>query len=124
MPPQQARGHARSFTAARGAHIARRAHGNHAKRDDENHQESVMEGGPNAPKGGVGGAPSAVFGGAEFMQGVFIVIEQVVRNIVQIMQVSVRAVDFRTTTAMKVFLQLCSPTFKGETGSVGCGELT
>ena len=32
--------------------------------------------------GGIGGAPPTVFGGAEFMQGVFTAIEQVVRNTV------------------------------------------
>ncbi|GFY95027.1 hypothetical protein Acr_10g0004120 [Actinidia rufa] len=48
------------------------------------------------------------------MQGVFTAIEQVVRNTVQAMQVPARAADTRATTAMKAFLQLCPPTFKGE----------
>ncbi|GFY96886.1 hypothetical protein Acr_11g0011920 [Actinidia rufa] len=48
------------------------------------------------------------------MQGVFTAIEQVVRNTVQAMQVPARAADTRATTAMKAFLQLRPPTFKGE----------
>ena len=36
------------------------------------------------------------------------------RNTVEIMQVPVRAVNSRTTTAMKAFLQLRPPTFEGE----------
>ena len=64
--------------------------------------------------GGAGGAPPAVFGGTEFMQGVFTAIEQVVRNTVQAMQVPARAADTRATTAMKAFLQLRPPTFRGE----------
>ena len=68
-----------------------------------------MGGGASALGGnvrGVGGAPPTVIGGAEFMQGIFIAIEQVVRNIVQTMQVSVIVADSRATTAMKAFLQL------------------
>ncbi|GFZ17095.1 hypothetical protein Acr_26g0003650 [Actinidia rufa] len=48
------------------------------------------------------------------MQGVFTAIEQVVRNTVQTMQVPVRTAESRATTAMKAFLQLRPPTFKGE----------
>ena len=95
MPPRQARGRARSLTRARG---------DPEEGDGENYQESVME----------GRAPPAVFGGAEFMQEVFIAIEQVVRNTVQTMQALVRAANSRATMVMKVFLQLRPPTFKGE----------
>ena len=48
----------------------------------------MMGGGVNAAGGNVadsGGAPPAAFGGAEFMQGMFTAIEQVVRNTVQAM---------------------------------------
>ena len=48
-------------------------HKNHEEGDGKNHQDSVMR----------GGTPSTVSGGAEFMQGVFTAIEQVVRNTVQ-----------------------------------------
>ena len=41
-----------------------------------------------------------------------------VRNTVQTMQVLVRAADSRATTAMKAFLQLRPPTFKGEPNSL------
>ncbi|GFS29087.1 hypothetical protein Acr_00g0005280 [Actinidia rufa] len=105
MPPRQARGHARSLTGARGAR------GIHEEGDGENHQESVMGGGA---RGNVGDAPLAVFGGAEFMQGVFTAIEQVVKNTMQAIQVPARAANTRATTAMKAFLQLRPPTFKGE----------
>ncbi|GFZ21161.1 hypothetical protein Acr_29g0003230 [Actinidia rufa] len=94
MPPRNARGRAKSLTGARRARGARR---NLNEGDD--HQESMM-----------GGRAS----GAEFMQGVFTAIEQVVRNIVQTMQVPIRATENRATTAMKAFLQLRPPTFKGE----------
>ncbi|GFY96857.1 hypothetical protein Acr_11g0011630 [Actinidia rufa] len=60
----------RSLTGARGALVARGTHGNRDEGDDDNHQESVMGGGTNAPRGGVRGAPLAVFGGAEFIRGV------------------------------------------------------
>ena len=46
------------------------------------------------------------------MQGVFTTIEQVVRNMVQAMQVPIREADSRAITAMKAFLQLCPPTFR------------
>ncbi|GFY88836.1 hypothetical protein Acr_06g0007760 [Actinidia rufa] len=62
----------------------------------------------------MGGAPPTILGGAEFMQEVFTAIEQVVRNAVQTMQVPVRTAESRATTAMKAFLQLRPPTFKGE----------
>ena len=114
MPPRQARGRARSLTGARGARGARRARGIREEGDGENHQESVMGGGARGNVGGTRSAPPAVFGGAEFMQGVFTAIEQVVRNTVQAMQVPARAVDTRATTAMKAILQLRPPTFKGE----------
>ena len=61
-----------------------------------------------------GGAPLEVFGGVEFMQGVFTTIEQVVRHTLQTMQVLVRAAVSRATTTMKAFLQLCLPTFRGD----------
>ncbi|GFS43664.1 hypothetical protein Acr_00g0086290 [Actinidia rufa] len=109
MPPRNARGHAKSLTGARGARGVRRACRNH-----ENHQESAMGGGASAPGGNVGGAPPTTLGGAEFMQGVFTAIEQVVRNTVQTMQVPVRTAESRATTDMKTFLQLRPPTFKGE----------
>ena len=64
--------------------------------------------------GGVRGALLTVFSDAEFMQGVFTAIEQVVRNTVQTMQVPIRAVDSRATTAIKAFLQLRPPTFRDE----------
>ncbi|GFY90223.1 hypothetical protein Acr_07g0004200 [Actinidia rufa] len=79
-----------------------------------NHQESVMGGGASAPGGNMGGVPPTILGGAEFMQGVFTAIEQVVRNAVQTMQVPVRTAESRATTAMKACLQLRPPTFKGE----------
>ena len=110
MPPRNARGCAKSLTRARGAREVR------DEGDGVNHQESVM-GGASAPGGSAGnvrGVPPAVFGGAKFIQGVFTAIEQVVRNTVQTMQVPVRAVDSRATTTMKAFLQLRSPTFRGE----------
>ena len=59
---------------ARGARVAHGARGNRDEGDDDNHQESVMGGGASAPGGNVGGigdAPPTVFGGTEFMQGVF-----------------------------------------------------
>ncbi|GFZ16927.1 hypothetical protein Acr_26g0001970 [Actinidia rufa] len=111
---EQARGRAKSLTGARGAHGARGARRNNDEEDDGNHQESVMGGGASAPGGNVGGAPSTTLGGAEFMQGVFTAIEQVVRNTVQTMQVPVRTAESRATTAMKAFLQLRPPMFKGE----------
>ncbi|GFS39082.1 hypothetical protein Acr_00g0061070 [Actinidia rufa] len=114
MPPRQARGRARSLTGARRARGARGARGIREEGDGENHQESVMGGGARGNVGGTGGAPPAVFSGAEFMQGVFTAIEQVVRNTVQAMQVPARAADTKATTTMKAFLQLCPPTFKGE----------
>ncbi|GFY95423.1 hypothetical protein Acr_10g0008080 [Actinidia rufa] len=114
MPPRNARGRAKSLTGARGAREARGARRNHDEEDDGNHQESVMGGGASAPRGNVGGAPPMTWGFAEFMQGVFTAIEQVVRNTVQTMQVPVRTAESRATTAMKAFLQLRPPTFKGE----------
>ncbi|GFS36745.1 hypothetical protein Acr_00g0047830 [Actinidia rufa] len=105
MPPHQARGRARPLRRARGAQ------GNHENGDGKNHQESVIGGGANAPGGndggnvgGVGGAPPTMFGGEEFMQGVFTDIEQVVKNAVQAMQVTVRAAGTRATAAMKTIL--------------------
>ena len=114
MLPCQARDRARPQRRARGTRGAGKVSGEHEEGDGENHQESVIGGGANAPKGNVGGAPPAAFGGAEFMQGMFIAIEQVVRNTVQTMQVPVRAADMRVTTAMKAFIQLCPLTFRGE----------
>ncbi|GFY97381.1 hypothetical protein Acr_11g0016870 [Actinidia rufa] len=111
MPPRQARGHTRSLTGARRAHAARRASGIREEGDGENHQESMMGGGAG---GNVRGTPPTVFGGAKFIQEVFTLIEQVVRNTVQAMQVLTRATDTRVTTTMKAFLQLRPPTFKGE----------
>ena len=70
---------------ARGARVARGARGNRNEKDDDNHQKSVMGGKVNAPGGNIriiGGAPPTVISGAEFMQGVLIAIEQVVRNTV------------------------------------------
>ncbi|GFY85491.1 hypothetical protein Acr_04g0002290 [Actinidia rufa] len=115
MPPRNARGCANSLTGARGVRRARGARRNLNEGDD--HQESVMGGRASAPMGNVGnvgGAPPAMFGGAEFMQGIFTAIEQVVRNIVQTTHMPVRAADSRATIAMKAFLQLRPPTFKGE----------
>ena len=66
-----------------------------------------MGGGANALGGNVEGArvaPTAALSGDEFMQGMFTVIEQVVRNMVQGMQVPVRAAYIRATTAMEAFL--------------------
>ncbi|GFZ15808.1 hypothetical protein Acr_25g0002170 [Actinidia rufa] len=101
MSPHQARGRARSLTGARGARVA---HGARGDRDDEgdndNHHESVMEGGAHAFGGNVwvvGGAPPRVISGTEFMQGVFTAIEQVVRNTVQEMLVPARVADTRVT---------------------------
>ena len=90
MPPRQVRGRSRSLTGARGARVARGARGDREEGNDDDHQESVMGERTNAPGGGVGGTPPAVFGGAEFMQGVFTAIEQVMRNTVQTMQVPER----------------------------------
>ncbi|GFY95626.1 hypothetical protein Acr_10g0010110 [Actinidia rufa] len=87
MPPCNARGRAKSLTGACGARGARGARRNHDEEDNGNHQESVMGGGASARRNNVGGAPPTVLGGAEFMQGVFTAIEQVVRNTVQTMQV-------------------------------------
>ena len=114
MPPRQARGHARPLPRAHGTRKAGRACGEHEEGDGENHQESVMGGGANAPGGNVGGGLPTAFGGAEFMQGMFTAIEQMVKNKMQAMQVPIRAADTRATTAMKAFLQLCPPTFYGE----------
>ncbi|GFS34441.1 hypothetical protein Acr_00g0034090 [Actinidia rufa] len=115
MPPRNARGRAKSLTGARGACGPRGARRNLDEGDD--HQESMMEGRASAPVeniGNVGGAPPTILGGAEFMQGMFTAIEQVVRNTVQTMQVPVRTAESRATTSMKGFLQLRPPTFKGE----------
>ncbi|GFZ09434.1 hypothetical protein Acr_21g0000330 [Actinidia rufa] len=83
MPPHQAKGRAKSLTRARGASVACVARGNRDEGDEDNHQESVMGGEANAPSGNVwviGGAPPTVISAAEFMQGVFTAIKQVVRN--------------------------------------------
>ena len=88
----------RSLTGARGARVAHRAYRTRDEGDDNNHQESVMGGEVNAPGGNVwvvGGAPPTVISGAEFMQGVFTIIEQVVRNTVQEMLMPARATDTR-----------------------------
>ncbi|GFY91089.1 hypothetical protein Acr_07g0012850 [Actinidia rufa] len=114
MPPRNARGRAKSLTGARGDRGAHGTRRNHDEEDDGNHQELVMGGGASAPGGNVGGAPPTTLGGTKFMQGVFTAIEQVVRNTVQTMQVPVRTAESRATTAMKAFLQLRPPTFKGE----------
>ena len=118
MLPRQARGHARLLPRARGIRRAGRARGEHEEGDGENHQESVMGGGANAPKvnvGGVGGALPMAFDSVEFMQ--------VVRNTVQAMQVPVRAADTRATMTMKAFLQLRPLTFKGEPDPLICKGL-
>ncbi|GFZ13169.1 hypothetical protein Acr_23g0015540 [Actinidia rufa] len=60
MPPQQARGCTRSLTGACGARIAHEARENHDEGDDENHHESMMGGGANAPRGGVGAIQTSV----------------------------------------------------------------
>ncbi|GFZ11679.1 hypothetical protein Acr_23g0000640 [Actinidia rufa] len=73
-----------------------------------------MGGGASAPGGNMGGVPPTVLGGAEFMQGVFTANEQVVKNTLQSMQVPVRMAESRATMAIKAFLQLRPPTFKGE----------
>ena len=86
-----------SLTGAHGARVAREACEDGEKGDDENHQESMMG----------GGATQTIFRAAKFMQGVFTAIEQ-------LMQVPIRAADSRATMAMKAFLQLRPPTFKGE----------
>ncbi|GFS29748.1 hypothetical protein Acr_00g0008190 [Actinidia rufa] len=100
MPPHQARGRARSLTGARGACVAHGARGDRDEGDNDNHHESVMEGGAHAFGGNiwvVGGAPPTVISGTEFMQGMFTAIEQVVRNTVQEMLVPARAADTRVT---------------------------
>ncbi|GFZ10907.1 hypothetical protein Acr_22g0003050 [Actinidia rufa] len=114
MPPRNAQGRTKSLIGARGARGARGTRRNHDEEDDGNHQESVMGGGASALGGHMGGAPSTVLGGAEFMQRMFIAIEQVLKNTTQTMQVPVRTAESRATTAMKAFLQLRPPTFKGE----------
>ena len=100
----QAKGRARPQLRARGTHGASRACGEHEKGDDENDQEFMIG----------GGVPPVAFGGAEFMQGVFTVVEQVVGNMMQAIQVPVRIVDTKATMAMKAFLQLRLLTFKDE----------
>ncbi|GFS30239.1 hypothetical protein Acr_00g0010910 [Actinidia rufa] len=98
MSPHQARGRARSLTGARGARVAHGARGDRDEGDNDNHHESVMEGGAHAFGGNVwvvGGAPPTVISGTEFVQGVFTAIEQVVRNTVQEMLVPARAADTR-----------------------------
>ncbi|GFY83219.1 hypothetical protein Acr_02g0014590 [Actinidia rufa] len=98
MPPQQTKGRARSFTRVHGARVAHEAHGNYDEGENDNNQESVMRGETNAFGENVwviGGAPPMVISGAEFMQGVFTAIEQVVRNTVQEMLVQARAADTR-----------------------------
>ncbi|GFS46851.1 hypothetical protein Acr_28g0004800 [Actinidia rufa] len=110
-------GSAEAISRSRKTRGVDRACGEHEEGNGENHQESVIGGGADAPEGNVGGvgsAPPTAFGGAEFMQGMFIAIKQVVRNTVQAMQVPGRATDTRATTAMKAFLQLCPSTFRGE----------
>ncbi|GFZ14488.1 hypothetical protein Acr_24g0006780 [Actinidia rufa] len=60
MSPPQVRGHARSFTGARGACATHGAREKRDEGDDNNHQESVMGGEANAFGGNVwvvGGAP-------------------------------------------------------------------
>ncbi|GFY80866.1 hypothetical protein Acr_01g0006750 [Actinidia rufa] len=106
MPPRNARGHVKSLTGVRGALGARGTRRNHDVEDDGNDQESVMGGGASAPRGNIRGTLPTILGGAEFMQGVFTAIEQVIRNTVQTMQVMVRTTESRATTAMKAFLQL------------------
>ena len=104
MPPLQARGRARSQLRTCGVG---RARGEHEEGDGENHQESLIGGGANALRGnvgGAGGAPPTTLGGAKFLQGIFTAIEQVVRNIVQAMQVPIRVADTRATNVMKAFL--------------------
>ncbi|GFY87465.1 hypothetical protein Acr_05g0011040 [Actinidia rufa] len=49
MPPRNARGRAKSLTGVRGAGVVRRTRGNYDDKDGNNHQESVMGGGANAP---------------------------------------------------------------------------
>ncbi|PSS08075.1 RNA-directed RNA polymerase [Actinidia chinensis var. chinensis] len=88
MPPRNARGRTKSITGARGDRVVRGDSGN-CDEDGDNHQESVMGGGANAPRENVGGVPPAVLGGMEFMQGVFTAIEQVVRNTMRTMEVPV-----------------------------------
>ena len=70
----------RSLPGARGTPVARGACGNRDEGDDDNHQESIMGGGDNTLRRGVGGTTPEIFGGAKFMQGVFTAIEQMVRN--------------------------------------------
>ncbi|GFZ22031.1 hypothetical protein Acr_29g0011930 [Actinidia rufa] len=100
MSPHQARGRARSLTGACGARVAHGARGDCDERDNDNHHESVMGGRAHAFGGNVwvvGGAPPTVISGTEFKQGVFTVIEQVVRNTVQEMLVPARVADTRVT---------------------------
>ena len=89
MLPCQARDRARPQRRARGTRGAGKVSGEHEEGDGENHQESVIGGGANAPGsnagGNVGGAPPTAFGGVEFMQWVFTTIKQVIWNTVQAM---------------------------------------
>ncbi|GFS44985.1 hypothetical protein Acr_00g0093390 [Actinidia rufa] len=88
---RNARGRANSLTGARRARGARGAR--RSLDDGDDHQESVMGGRASAPVENVGnvrGAPPTVLG------------------------VPIRATENRATTAMKAFLQLRLPTFKGE----------
>ena len=100
MLPHQARGCVRPLLRARWTHRAGRARGEHEKGDGENHHESVIGGGANASGGNVGGnarsargAPPVALSGAEFMQGMFTAIEQVVRNIVDWLEQVTRALN-------------------------------
>ena len=66
----QAKGRARPLPRARETRRTGRACGEHEEGDGENHQELVMGGGANAPRGNVGGAEgasTAALGGTEFM---------------------------------------------------------
>ncbi|GFS29011.1 hypothetical protein Acr_00g0004970 [Actinidia rufa] len=114
MPPRNARGCTKSLTGARGLVEHAGLVGITTRKTMGITKSRVMGGGASAPGGNVGGAPPTTLGGAEFMQGVFTAIEQVVRNTMQTMQVPVRTAESRATTAMKAFLQLRPPTFKGE----------
>ena len=75
MPLCQAIGRARPLLRGRGTRGVGITRRDHEEGDGENYQEFVIGGGANAPRGNVGGAPPAAFGGVEFMQGMFTAIE-------------------------------------------------
>ncbi|GFS38025.1 hypothetical protein Acr_00g0055210 [Actinidia rufa] len=115
---RNARGRAKSLTGARGARGARGACRNHDEGDDGNHQESVMGVGQVLLEEMWEVLHLRFWVAPNLCKEFFTAIEQVVKNTIQTMQVPVRTAKSRATTAMKAFLQLRPPTFKGEPDSL------